>query len=125
MKTSFTLPPLVWSCCIAVAAASFFHFSVAAAAVSSAPAPHEHQEFEATLSAPYHGEQRGLDARTFTLSFDYPGLQARRGVHWRLELVAPNGRPVARWQGRAMLNGRPLDVPVRWQGRLANRPPAP
>jgi hypothetical protein len=125
MKTSFTLPPLVWSCCIAVAAASFFHFRVAAAApLPVTPAQHEHQEFEATLSAPYHGEQRGIDARTFTLSFDYPGLQTRRGVQWRLELVAPNGRSVAHWQGRATLSGRPLDVPVRWQGRLANRTPA-
>ncbi len=125
MKTSFTLPPLVWSCCVAIAAASFFHFSAAAAPAPAVPVQHEHQEFEATLAAPYHGEQRGVEARTFTLSFDYPGLQSRRSVHWRLELVAPDGQPVQRWQGRATLNGRPLDVPVRWPGKLFKRAPVP
>jgi hypothetical protein len=127
MKTSFTSPSLAWIRCGVVAAASFFHFA-AAAAPRSAPLPHEHQEFEATLDAPYRGA--GLsDARTFTISFDYPGLQGRRSVHWRLELVAPDGRAVQRWQGQSLLAGRPVDVPVRWAGRLAhrpgNRPPSP
>jgi hypothetical protein len=124
MKTSFLIPSLAWSRRI-ILAASFFHFAAAAATSNStAPAPHEHQEFEATLDAPYHGENRA-DARTFTLSFDYPGLSGRRSVHWRLELVAPNGQPVQRWQGQATLSGRPLDVPVRWQGKLASRSPVP
>jgi hypothetical protein len=129
MKTLISLPPLARSCCVAVAAAGFFHFSAASAATPPAPASppvqHEHQELEATLNAPYHGEGRGVDARTFTLSFEYPGLQGRRDVQWRLELLAPNGREVARWQGKATLSGRPLDVPVRWTGQLAKRPPAP
>jgi hypothetical protein len=126
MTTSSHTPSPAWSRCLILAAASFFHLAAPAA---SAPAQHEHQEFEATLDAPYHGEGRGLDARTFTLSFDYPGLHGRRSVHWRLALVAPNGREVARWQGQATLSGRPVDVPVRWLGwlgnRLAKRPPAP
>jgi hypothetical protein len=138
--SSLTLSP-AWSGCLVLStAASFFILAsvlsgqAAAAAVSAAvsataPAPHEHQEFEATLDAPYHGEGREAEARTFTLSFDYPGLSGRRSVHWRLELVAPSGRQVARWQGQVTLSGRPLDVPVRWPGRLANGPgkrvPAP
>jgi hypothetical protein len=127
MKTSITSPSLAWTRCCVVAAASFFHFGAAIAA-APAPAPHEHQEFEATLAAPYRGDGR-TEARTFTISFDYPELQGRRSVHWRLELVAPNGRAVQRWQGQAQLAGRPVDVPVRWLGRLgnrlANRPPSP
>jgi hypothetical protein len=135
MKTSSLPPSLAWSRriahCIALAAASLFTLSAAAAppgAPRSAPQPHEHQEFEAMLDAPYHGDGR-FDARTFTISLDYPGLQGRRSVQWRLELVAPNGRAVQRWQGQAQLAGRPVDVAVRWPGRLgnrlANRPPAP
>ncbi|ALK99309.2 MULTISPECIES: CehA/McbA family metallohydrolase [unclassified Massilia] len=122
MKTSSPSPFLAWTRCLVLAAASFSHFTAAAAAPPSAPARHEHQEFEATLAAPYHGERRGLDARTFTLSFDYPGLLGRRDVHWRLELVAPSGRPVRRWQGQATLSGRPVDVPVRWPGLQGNAP---
>jgi hypothetical protein len=132
MKTSFPIPPLVWYCCVAVAAASFFHLKAASAAPASnaaPPAQHEHQEFEATLNAPYHGAGPGFDARTFTLSFDYPGLQQRRSVRWRLDLVAPNGRPVAHWQGQTSLAGAPVDVRVRWPGWVGKqpgkRPPAP
>jgi hypothetical protein len=119
MKTSSSSPSFAWTRCFGFAAASFFH--LAAAAGTAGTVPHEHQEFEATLDAPYHGDGRA-DARTFTISLDYPGLQGRRSVHWRLELVAPDGRAVQRWQGQAQIAGRPVDVPVRWQGRLADRP---
>jgi hypothetical protein len=118
MKTSFTSPSLAWTRCFVLAA------SLLTLGVVASPVPHEHQEFEAMLNAPYHGDGHA-DARTFTISFDYPGLQGRRNVYWRLELVAPDGRAVQRWQGQAQLAGRPVDVPVRWQGRLANRLPAP
>ncbi|MGJ7918148.1 CehA/McbA family metallohydrolase [Massilia sp. LXY-6] len=122
MKTSSLSPSPAWSRCLILAAASFCKLAAAV------PVPHEHQEFEAMLDAPYHGEGRGLDARTFTLSFDYPGLRGHRKLRWHLALVAPGGREVARWQG-GTLSGRPVDVPVRWPGRLgnrlANRRPAP
>ena len=86
----------------------------------------DHNEFDATLLAPYRGDVR--DARTFTLSFDYPGLHARRPVTWRLELVAPSGRRAAQWQGRLALGGTPPGaqsrvVAVRWPGMLAGRKP--
>ncbi|MCS0629092.1 CehA/McbA family metallohydrolase [Telluria mixta] len=109
MKTSILLLSLV------LAAAGVFN--------SAAAATLEHREFDATLLAPYHGEDR--DARTFTLSFEYPGLRARRRVTWRLELVAPSGRRVAQWQGRLALGGTPRDVAVRWSGILAGHRPAP
>jgi hypothetical protein len=109
MKTSSLTLSLV------LAAAGVFSPAVAATL--------EHREFDATLLAPYHGDVR--DARTFTLSFEYPGLRAHRPVTWRLELVAPSGRRVAQWQGRLALGGTPRDIAVRWSGVLAGRKPAP
>jgi hypothetical protein len=109
MKTSIPTLSLV------LAAAGVFN--------PAAAATHEHNEFDATLQAPYHGDPR--NARTFTMSFEYPGLRARRPVTWRLELVAPSGRRVAQWQGRLALAGKPRDVAVRWTGVLAGRKPAP
>jgi hypothetical protein len=118
---------------LVLAAAGVFNPWAERAAVASPPASnavHEHREFDATLFAPYHGEIRGApgsrpDARTFTLSFDYPGLRRRRPVTWRLDLVAPSGRRVARWQGHLALDGKPADVQVRWTGSLAGRRAAP
>ena len=117
MKTSIPTLSLV------LAAAGVFNpwFGSASAATL------DHNEFDATLLAPYRGDVR--DARSFTLSFDYPGLYARRPVTWRLELVAPSGRRVAQWQGRLALGGTPPGaqsrvVAVRWQGMLAGRKPA-
>jgi hypothetical protein len=92
---------------------------------AAARVPLDHREFEATLHAPYRGDgSRSPDARTFTLSFDYPGLQNKRGAAWRLELLAPSGRRVGQWHGRLDLSGRPVDVPVRWAGSVAGRRPA-
>jgi hypothetical protein len=136
MKTPFHFPFLV------LAAASLFN-PIKMPAAKAAPAiiaaaQHEHSEFEATLNAPYHGDGAGAgaganggqrDARSFTLSFDYPGLQKRSGAplraRWQLELVAPGGRVVQRWQGSLQLAGQPRDITVRWQGRLGKRAPAP
>ncbi|MFJ1467592.1 CehA/McbA family metallohydrolase [Massilia orientalis] len=117
MKTSIPTLSLV------LAAAGVFNPWCSAAPAATL----EHNEFDATLLAPYHGDVR--DARTFTLSFEYPGLQAgrkaRRPVTWRLELVTPSGRRVAQWQGRLALGGTPRDVAVRWSGILAGRRPTP
>ncbi|HWJ94960.1 MAG TPA: phosphotransferase, partial [Telluria sp.] len=100
MKTSF-LPPLSLALILACGSAS------------AQPAHHEHGEFEATLYAPFSGHP---DARTFTLSFDYPGLRSARVVDWRLELTAPGGTVIRRWHGTRRLSGR-LTVPVRWDGK--------
>jgi len=117
MKTSSLIPSL-----LVLAAAGVFHPCARAAAVGPIL---DHREFDATLAAPYRGDAGAQpDARTFTLSFDYPGV-AGRPVTWRLDLVAPSGRRVARWQGRLVLTGRPADVAVHWTGRLAGRRPAP
>jgi hypothetical protein len=85
--------------------------------------PTEHREFEATLHAPYRGDASAAawqpDARTFTLGFDYPGLETPRTVTWRLELTAPSGAVVQRWKGATQLRGAPVEVQVRWHGRGA------
>jgi hypothetical protein len=134
MKTLFPTPSPVLSWPALVAMASLFHFAPATAAVSNTLPPprvivaaqHEHREFEAMLHAPYRGDGRGQpDARTFTLSFDYPGLEKRRAARWQLELVAPGGRLVRRWQGSLTLAGQPRDVAVRWQGQMQGRSLAP
>lgn len=102
MKTSFLLPlslALILAC----------------GRTGAQPTHHEHGEFEATLYAPFSGSP---DARTFTLSFDYPGLRAARLVDWRLELAAPGGKVIRRWHGTRRLSG-PMAVAVRWDGKGA------
>jgi len=114
MKTS-NLPLL-----LALALAGATHPDAAAA-----PARHEHRELDATLHAPWRGDGRGQpDARTFTLSFDYPGLARPGAVVWRVELLAPSGRRVLHWQGSTALAGAPVAVALRWQGLLAGARPA-
>jgi hypothetical protein len=83
----------------------------------------DHHEFDATLSAPYRGD--GAGARTFTLSFDYPLADSRQTVSWHLLLSAPDGRAVRQWDGEQALERDPVDVPVRWDGRLGSAAAAP
>ena len=132
MKTSFPTPAsaLTWPALLAMA--SLINLAAVPACAQAAPpgaiaaAQHEHREFEATLLAPWHGDGGSQsDARTFTLSFDYPGLQGRIGAHWQLDLLAPGGQPLAQWQGKITLSGQPLDVTVRWPGQAGGRRPAP
>ena len=106
--------------------APILFFALFSGVIEAAAVPIDHREFEATLNAPFRGDG-GIqpDARTFTLSFDYPGLQQPRAADWQLELLSPEGREVAHWQGTVTLSGRPADVPVRWQGSLAGHQAAP
>jgi hypothetical protein len=80
--------------------------------------PAEHREFEATLHAPFRPDPTrdaaGLGARTFTVSFDYPGLERAHVVDWRLELVAPSGAVVRRWQGSSPLFREPVSIDLQW-----------
>jgi hypothetical protein len=112
MKTSSHIPLL------ALAFAGLIHSSSAAA--------DEHREFGVTLQAPYRGDKRGQpDARSFTLSFDYPGLRQPRNAAWRLDLLAPSGRRIRRWQGRQQVSDAIVDVQRRWQGLAHGARPAP
>ena len=91
---------------------------VACRAAQAGAIPAEHREFEATLHAPYRADASAITAqpesRTFTMAFDYPGLETPRTVSWRLELTAPSGAVVQRWQGSTELRGAPVAVTVRW-----------
>jgi hypothetical protein len=105
---------------------SLFALALLAGVADTGAVPLDHREFDATLHAPWRGDgSRQPDARTITLSFDYPGLQHAQAAGWRLELLAPSGRRVAQWQGRVTLSGRAVEVPVRWQGRRGGRAAAP
>lgn len=100
MKTSF-LPP-------------FFALSLCCSLAVAAPA--EHQEFEATLLAPF--QAGAAQGRTFTLAFAYPGLAQPDIVDWQVDLVRPGGRVALRWRGQAPFKGDEITVAVPWSGRL-------
>ncbi len=77
----------------------------------------EHSEFEATLHAPYRAPDPGKgDARTFTLAFDYPNARQAQVVDWQLELIAPRGVIVRRWQDSTPLALGPVTEAVPWSG---------
>jgi len=82
--------------------------------------PAEHQEFDATLYTPFHAGT--LAARTFTLTFAYPGLAQPADVDWRVDLRAPGGQTVLQWRGQVRLNGDEITVTVPWSGRLGKQP---
>lgn len=104
MKVSLLPPLLALSLCCSLAQA----------------ASAEHQEFEATLLAPF--QAGAAPGRTFTLSFAYPGLARAGIVDWRVELVRPGRRVALRWRGAAPFSGETMTVAVPWSGRLGARP---
>ncbi|WP_313175017.1 CehA/McbA family metallohydrolase [Massilia sp.] len=101
---------------------SLVALSILSGCASALPVLDEHSEFEATLHAPYRATDPGRpDARTFTLAFDYPNAQQPQLVDWQLELIAPNGLVVRRWQGQTALAGQAVSVQVPWSGRDAGK----
>jgi hypothetical protein len=81
----------------------------------------DHQEFEATLHAPFAADAKASselpEARTFKLSFEYPFLEQAKSVSWTLEVVSPDGVTVQQWQGKRPLAAKQVDVRVAWDGR--------
>jgi hypothetical protein len=89
------------------------------AAPPLAAAP-DHQEFEAQLETVYRvaaGEER-----TVALHFSYPDGGRRHQLRWRLELLAPDGRPLRHWQGAQPLGTAPLAITLRWRQELPPQP---
>lgn len=79
----------------------------------------DHEEFEATLHAPFRGDA-ATEARYVTLRFAYPltlPSHQAQSVRWRLELQDAAGRKITRWQGDETLQGEPLTRTVHWDGR--------
>lgn len=75
----------------------------------------DHQEFEATLVAPFTGQ--GSEARQFELNFSYIDAVDRSSVAWRLELLTNDGKePVHTWRGEQMLFRKQVVVTVPWDG---------
>ena len=110
MKTIFHTPiriALFLLCCCAPAACAVID---------------EHSEFEATLYAPYRAADSGKsEARTFTLSFDYPNARKAQTVDWQLELISPRGVVVRRWTDSTPLLQTPVTVSVPWSGQDAGK----
>ncbi len=92
-------------------------FSVAGGALASEA---DHREFEATLHVPYQADVNTdrQEARTFTLSFDYPHVALAQDVSWRLELLDATGRVLHNWHGVNTLFKKSVDVKVRWDGLI-------
>ncbi len=75
----------------------------------------DHQEFEATLVAPFIGQAK--QARQFELNFSYIDAAERSSVAWRLELLSNDGKaPVQTWHGEQMLFRKQVVVTVPWDG---------
>lgn len=79
----------------------------------------DHHEFEATLEAPYRGDNG--DAREFVLNFSYPDASDPATVAWRLQLDDGSGRRVQVWYGEVPFYGKPVTVRVPWDGRDTQR----
>ncbi len=77
----------------------------------------DHQEFEATLHAPYRAVAGANEARSFKLEFSFPHAEHAQAVSWVLEVVSPNGSVVERWTGVEQLKDKPVSVNVEWAGR--------
>jgi hypothetical protein len=77
----------------------------------------DHQEFEATLHAPYRAAAGANEARSFKLEFSFPHAEHAQAVSWVLEVVDPKGSVVERWTGVEQLKDKPVAVTVDWAGR--------
>ena len=90
---------------------------------SAFASPADHREFDAMLHAPYRADtsiRSGDAARTFTLRFEYPGVERAQAIGWRLELISPTGLVVRHWHGVESLFGDAVSVAVPWTGRARN-----
>ena len=77
----------------------------------------DHQEFEATLHAPYRAVAGTNEARSFKLEFSFPHAERAQAVSWVLDVVASNGSVVERWTGVEQLKDKAVAVNVDWAGR--------
>jgi hypothetical protein len=88
--------------------------AIAGAASATEFAHPDHYEFDATIAAPFRAQAGRFPMQ---LHFDYPGAGGKTAAAWRLEVVASDGRIVARDRGLTKLGGRHVVVPATWNGR--------
>jgi hypothetical protein len=90
--------------------------ALAIAGVASATefAHPDHYEFDASIAAPFRAQAGRFPMQ---LHFDYPGAGGNTAAAWRLEVLAADGRIVARDRGLTKLAGRHVIVPATWNGR--------
>ncbi len=77
--------------------------------------PHpDHSEFEASLGAPFVGDQG--DARVFTLHFSFPDAEDLAVAAWRVELTDSRGVILRTWRGEATMTDTQATARVPWDG---------
>ena len=87
---------------------------VALTAAPLALAATDHDEFDATLHAPYVGELG--EGRELTLTFVYPGQPADVTVTWRVEIRDDQNTLVRSWSGQALAGDVVRASRVPWDG---------
>lgn len=76
----------------------------------------DHYEFDASIHAAFTAQ----DGRwPITLHFDYPGAGLATDAAWTLQIIAPDGRVVARRSGIDSIGGQHVRIPAHWNGRDA------
>ncbi len=81
----------------------------------AARSPHpDHSEFEASLGAPFIGDQG--DARVFTLHFSFADAEDLAVAAWRVELTDSRGIILRTWRGEAAMASTQATVRVPWDG---------
>ena len=104
--------------CLSFLAALFIGSALAAQSPEKAMAariPHpDHSEFEASLGAPFIGDQG--DARVFTLHFSFADAEDLAVAAWRVELTDSRGIILRTWRGEAAMASTQATVRVPWDG---------
>ncbi|MQA40785.1 CehA/McbA family metallohydrolase [Rugamonas aquatica] len=89
-----------------------FAFSIICMPTSGHATTVDHHEFEAWLEAPFVAGKDGT--RALTLHFSAPDARPGHTLHWRLDLLAPNGRALRMWRRTQPLEEPGRNVTIRW-----------
>ena len=76
----------------------------------------DHHEFEAELVVPFTSEDAS-GARRFSVTLSYLGAPDGEQFAYRLDLIAPDGKLVKRYNGIERYKGKPLTLTFDWAGR--------
>ena len=93
---------------------SSFALGMALIAVPLASAASDHDEYDATLHAPYVGQSG--ERRELTLTFFYPGQPVEVTVAWRVEIRDDQNTLVRSWSGQAIAGDVVRSSRISWDG---------